>query len=209
LEGERTSYAAGQEDLFFVTFGADAFRAMSLDMNPEGLSLLLDNFETHENRVAALATVGISTETSITLQYLAYRQALERLPSLLPDWDLQDVIVRGSEALSHFEALSDNTTLISFDLSNYSGTVLWDTFIGLASDYDSSHDLTTAVTSYTENLTIIASHLAAIADSWDALAQALRAALSGNPLDAMLPVASALTVMVVVAVAVVILRRRR
>lgn len=209
LQGERSSYAPGQEDLFFVTFGADAFRALGLDMTPEGLSVFLENYETHEERILALANFALVTENMITLQYLSYRKALEELPNLLPSLNLQEALTLGAEALPHFELMSDNTTLVSFDLSGHEDTLLWDTFVGLVMDYDSTQDFAEVVIPYAENISAIASHLTAIADSWDALAQALRNALSERTSDTLIPFAIATTMVTAVIVAAVILRRRK
>lgn len=208
LEGNRTSYAPSQEDLFFLIFGADAFRALSLDLNLQGLSLLLDEFDNHQSRVAAIWHLGYMTEFTCTLQYLSFRTALQELPGLFPSFDLTNAISIGTEALPHLAALSNNTTLICTNPSELGGSLVWDTIIGLSEEYNIQCDLETAIAPYLDNVTIIGDHLEVIADSWDSFAAALRQVLSGSALypTILLVVGSASLFVIMV---VVVIRRTR
>ncbi|TFG08022.1 hypothetical protein EU522_00210 [Candidatus Thorarchaeota archaeon] len=208
LEGDRTSYAPSQEDVFFLSFGANSFRAMSLDLNPQGLSLLLNDVGSHIGRVLTLWNLGFITEFTCSLQYLSFRAALQQLPTLFPAFDLTSAISKGMEALPHLAALSNNATLASTDPNEFGGSLLWDTLVGLSEDYDVQSDLEAAIVPYQENITAIAEHLEAIADAWDSLAVELRQVLSGNPLESMVILAAGSASLFVIVVLVFTRRRR-
>jgi hypothetical protein len=206
LRGERNAYAKGAEDIFFITFGESAFRGLSYDMTVEGIKSYVEQFETPDEQFMVLAVGGFDIEGSLTLQYLAYRSALEALPNLLPDLDLDPFLEAGRTALSYMAELSQNGTLTDiFIIENYD-SLLTNTFMGIALDFQESGDLDTALDAYSEDIAQIAEHLLAIADAWDSAANALETAISSNPLDS--PFLAIVGIGVVVIVIVIVARRR-
>jgi hypothetical protein len=202
LRGERQSYAEDTEDIFFVLFGESAYRGLSYDMTVEGIKSYVEQFEDPEIQFIVLANMGIELEGANTLQYLSYRSALESLPRFLPDLDLSGFLEVGREALHHMAELSQNGSLTG----HYYESLLTDTFIDIALDFNSTGNLDSALECQLENITIIADHLLAIADAWDSAANALETAISINPLDS--PFLTIVGVGVVVVVIVIVIWRR-
>ena len=201
LRGERQSYAEDAEDIFFVLFGESAYRGLSYDMTIEGIKSYIEQFEDPEIQFIVLAFIGMDLEAANTLQYLSYRTALESLPSFLPDWDLSGFLEAGREALPHMAELSQNGSLTG----QYYESLLTDTFIDIALEFNSTRNLDTALESQSENITIIADHLLAIADAWDSAANALETAMSNTPTYS--PFLVITGVGVVVLVVVIVIRR--
>ena len=201
LRGERQSYAEDAEDIFFVLFGESAYRGLSYDMTIEGIKSYIEQFEDPMMQFIILANMGMTLEGANTLQYLSYRTALESLPSLLPDFDLSEFLEAGREALPHMAELSHNGSLTG----QYYDSLLTDMFIDIALDFNSTGDLDAALESQSENITIIADHLLAIADAWDSAANALETAISYNPLNS--PFLAIVGVGAVVVVIVIVIRK--
>ncbi|MGY5855246.1 MAG: hypothetical protein RTS72_01515 [Candidatus Thorarchaeota archaeon] len=181
LRGDRTSYLTeGEEDKFFWNFGAGAYRGLAYDLTAESLSDYIDYFEVSDPNVKAilLRRIGMRIEGFLSIQYLSYRTAIETLPSLLPNIDLDEFVSTSQEALPHFEVLSDNSTMIELDY--YGGaTITTNTFCSIASSCNSttSGDVHAAVNEHDDGLNQIIEHLMEIADVWDAAADALERAL--------------------------------
>jgi hypothetical protein len=202
LRGERKSYAKDAEDIFFVLFGESAYRGLSYDMTVEGIKSYVEQFEDHEIQFIVLANMGIQLEGANTLQYLSYRTALESLPKFLPDLDLDGFLEAGREALPHMAELSQNGSLTG----QYYESLLTDTFIDIALDFNSTGNLDASLESQSENITAISDHLLAIADAWDSAANALETAMSSTSYSPSLVIAG---VGIVVVVIVVVVRKVR
>ncbi|MFX1560444.1 MAG: C39 family peptidase [Promethearchaeota archaeon] len=183
LRGDRSSYALGGEDVFFWNFGSNAFRAMAADLTDTGLSSFMDEFDEYnlQTRSIILQNIGFEIETYLTLQYESYQAAIYALPSLLPDLNLQEFVSESESALEHFDVFSDNSTVNTpfYDAGKKMATK---TFGNIAYQYEyvSDGDLSSAVSVCEEDLTDIQTHLIAIADAWDAAADALERALQGQ-----------------------------
>ncbi len=207
LRGDRTSYAAGFENVFFWNFGADAYRGLAFDLTPSGMVNLLDEVSiTTETRCFYLKTLSVELEGFLGIQHLSFRGALATLPSLLPDLNLDDFTDIGRESLSHFEAISDNATMVDFDYSG-GNTILTQTFDDIISAYETSGDLEAALSQNEVELNEIRDHLLEIADAWTAAAAALESAYFGEA-DVLTPlIAAGITCAIFVSVA--FMRRRR
>ena len=209
MRGDRTSYAPQEEGLFFWNFGSDAFRGLAYDLTAEGLSSYIADMqiEDTETKALVLTVLGLMFEGYLDVQYLSFRSAVDVLPSLLPDLDLDEFVSICYSAFSHFEALSDNSTLIELDYSG-GNTILTETFGGIASSCNSttSGDIQAATTEYESELSQIRNHLTDIADIWDAAANALERALRGN--ETLAPVLVSFSIVGIVVLVVVITRRR-
>jgi hypothetical protein len=209
LRGDRNSYAPDAEEVFFWNFGSDAFRAMAADLTDTGLSSFMDEFDEYnlQTRSNILQNLGIEIETYLTLQYESYRAAIDALPSVLPDLNLQEFVSEGELALVHFEMFSDNSTIN--DLFYTGGLkMVTKTFENIAYQYEQvlDGDLSSAVSVYEEDLVEIQTHLTAIANAWDAAADALEKALQG---DGTFPIVLLSTSVAGIVVVVVLLIRRR
>ncbi len=206
LRGERTSYAAGFENVFFWNFGSDAYRGLSLDLTYEGISSILEDVTSNtEIYPLVLKSIGISIEGFLGIQYLSYRKALDALPALLSELDLRQFVEVGRQCLAQFDAISDNASMIEI---GYAGgnSLLTQTFNRMADAHESAGNLQIAVNQNEENLNVIRNHLQSIANTWDAAADALEAALQGTDITVQLAIASGL--IVVIAVVAVLYRRR-
>lgn len=179
LLGNRTSYAPDLEELFFAGFGESAFRGLSLDTTVEGIRNYLGNYNDTDDWVRVLATTGASHEQFMTLQYPSYRAALEALPSLMPSYDLTEVIELGKEAYPHMAALSTNDSMVSLNYA-YDGSELTTTYFALANSYQTTEDIDVTLEAYSDEIQSLANHFLAIADSWKAAGEALQLVLEGE-----------------------------
>ncbi|MFX1482160.1 MAG: hypothetical protein ACFFCP_03120, partial [Promethearchaeota archaeon] len=183
LRGNRSLYLSSMEDAYFWLLGSDAFRGLAYDLTAQSLSSYIDEFgsPTRSEKARILAGLGLITEGFLAIQYLSFRAALEALPSLLPELELDDFVAAGTDAFQHFEALSDNASMVT---PGYQGgaTVTTQTFNSIAFDCQNTYsgDVEAAVTENEHNLETIRNHLLAIADTWDAAANALDLALNGD-----------------------------
>ena len=143
----------------------------------------------------------------MTLQYESYRAALAALPSILPDLDLQEFVSVGELALEHFELFSDNSTVND---PFYTGgqKMMTETFEKIAYQYEYvfDGDLESSVAVYEEDLVEIQSHLTAIANAWDATADALERALQSD--GTLLPIIVSSSIVGIVVLVIVFTRRR-
>ncbi len=183
LRGNRNSYAPFSEDVFFWNYGSSAFRAMASDLTDTGLSSFMDEFDEYDlhTRSIILQSLGLDIETCLTLQYESYRAAINALPSVLPDLDLQEFVSEGELALEHFELFSDNST-VNTPFYPAGQKIVTKTFDNIAYQYEHvlDGDLSSAVSVYEEDLVEIQFHLTEIANAWDATANALEIALNGD-----------------------------
>ncbi|MFW9910427.1 MAG: C39 family peptidase [Candidatus Thorarchaeota archaeon] len=179
LLGNRTSYAPEMEEIFFASFGEAAFRGLSLDTTKEGIKNYLNQFDESEDRADILRFTGYSHELFMSLQYPSYKGALESLPSVMPSYDLTDVLELGRQAYPHMEALSTNDSLVNLTYA-FDGTLLATTYFAIADSYESSGDIDEAVEAYSSEIETLAEHLLAVADSWKSAGDALNAILSNR-----------------------------
>ncbi len=211
LSGNRTSYLKGYGDLYYVSVGEKAFRGMGLDMTINELVRYIEEFNTTQTRMYALMGLGLSTESMMTHQYLSYRTALEVLPELLPDADLDVFIERGSDALPHMASLSHNESLTSLGALPTHDSLLMNTFMGIALRYNDTGNLRASITEYSEDISTISGHLLAIADSWRDAADALATELDlsvGASSDSMAVLVVGVSIIVVVTIAMIFRKLR-
>jgi hypothetical protein len=209
LRGDRNSYAPGSEEVFFWNFGSNSFRAMAADLTDTGLSSYMDEFDEYDlqTRSLILQNLGFKIETSLTQQYESYRAAIDALPSVLPDLDLQEFVSEAELALEHFELFSDNST-VNTPFYTASIKLVTKTFDNIAIQYEHvlDGDLSSAISVYEEDLAEIQTHLTAIANAWDAAADALERALQEDGTLNLVLVSSSIVGIVVLVV--VFIRRR-
>jgi hypothetical protein len=91
----------------------------------------------------------------------------------LPTINLTSFLAAANEALPHFDALADNSTLIyPGNLTEATGSIAT-TYRLIAEAYNSTGDLSGSLSLYSNTLNQFSSELLAIADSWQAAGQAL------------------------------------
>ena len=155
---------------------------MSEDFTPEGLLDYFSifpssSFDSPEDeklfKAAVLLFMGLGLETTITLQYLSYRTAIERLPEFIPDQDLSAFSAAAQVALPHMDELSSNSTLIYPGNLSYIEGTLSTTFYDISRNYNETGDLESTLTEYATELGVISEHFLGIADSWLAAGNAL------------------------------------
>ena len=177
LLGVGSSYSPDAASAYIWQFGEKGFRAMSSDMTVEGLSSFLSVFDGIQNerefKTSLLHFIGLGLEAQTTLQYLSYRTALAQLPALMPDTNLTDFTVAGEQALPHFDALADNSSLINPGNLTFRGSLAFGTFWHIADMYNSTGEMEDALEHFRTDLTTISAHLLGIADSWQAAGNAL------------------------------------
>jgi hypothetical protein len=108
----------------------------------------------------------------MTMEYPAYRGALESLSHVLPSYDVEEVVELGRLAYPHFEAISNNDSLTDL-FYTYNGSLLTSTFFSMADEYTDTRDLDSSIEAYSSEIQEISNHLLAIADSWKAAGEAL------------------------------------
>ena len=132
--------------------------------------------------------------------------ALENLPRVLSSLDLEDFVSAGEPAIEYLEVFSDNSTA---NTPFYPSGVKLVTkiFFDIAAEYESDGDLSSAIAMYGEDLTEIRTYLRAIADAWDAAADALERELLGPGLP-YLPSMTGIGAIAVITLAIIGKRRR-
>jgi hypothetical protein len=212
LLGDRASYAPDLIDESSVMFGASAFRQLSLDLTPLGLTAFLDEVSQlptiRQIHINTLSNLGAYIETIMTIQYWAYKGALDALPQLVSDYDLTTFVEIGKQALPHFAALSHNATLTEIGPPSYE-SLMTITFQGLASRLQSSGDLQEALAYYSAELTEISGHISAIANVWEAAGLHLSVLLGQNPLPLQISTILGISLVLAVALLGVFIYRRR
>jgi hypothetical protein len=213
LLGVGTTYSPASSNAYLWSFGEAGFRDMSEHFTSSGLleyfsvyaSSAFDTPEEEKHfKSALLLLIGLGVESTITLQYLSYRTAIERVPELMPDRDMQSFHDAAELALPHMDALSSNTSLVfPGNLSKIDGLVST-TFYDISQEYNSTGDLEGTLNDYATELGVISNHLLGIADSWAAAGNALAVYWPNNPFLVYAPVliifgaAAAVTIVVIV-----------
>ncbi|UCH03485.1 MAG: C39 family peptidase [Candidatus Thorarchaeota archaeon] len=209
--GNRSAYFQGYENYFYLGTGADAFRGMGLDMTLEAIRDYCYHYR-EVDKPEAIRSLGHNLELMMTMQYHAYRSALDSLPDLLPSIDLEVFLDTASQALPHMEALSHNSSITSgVDITNRD-TILYNTFFGMAESFESSHDLDNAINKFTEELGEIAGHFFAIAEAWRTAGEILYDELgleTEMPIESLLLIVGGGTGAFAVGAVLVIWRKRR
>jgi len=172
LLGVGEIYSPNSANAYLGNFGETAFRAMSTDMTAEGITSFLSVFDGIADEVqfkaSAIMFIGLGLEAQVTLQYLSYRTALQALPAIMSNSDLTNFTAAGEQALSHFEVIVDNSTLIyPTNITQATGFVAT-TYKAIADSYNASGDLDAAFAPYADELTDISNALLGIADAWQA-----------------------------------------
>jgi len=211
LRGDRTMYFTGYENYYFISAGKDAFSGMALDLTVDCIADYATYF-TEVNKPDAILRMGHVFEMFLTTQYYSYKGALESLPNILPEVNLQDFLDAADDALPHFEALSHNASINSGAQVEFRDSLIFGTFEDIALEFDSSGNLEGSIALYQEELDEIGEHLFAIADSWDAAADALEEVLdlqSTEPIESSLMVIAGGAGVIILVAAVMIFRRRK
>ncbi|MFW9809519.1 MAG: C39 family peptidase [Candidatus Thorarchaeota archaeon] len=179
LIGNRSEYFEGYENFFYLSAGADAFRGMGLDMNPESIRDYCTYF-LEINKPTAIRMLGHNLEAMMTMQYLAYRSSLDSLPDLLPTINLQAFFDEATNALPHMEVLSHNASITSGINIESRDSLLYNTFFGMADSFEVSQDLDYSINEFSGELEEISTHFSAIADAWKLAGEALSQELVGS-----------------------------
>ncbi len=212
LRGDRTMYFTGYENFYFISAGKDAYSGMALDLTVDCIADYARYF-TEVNKPDAILRMGHMFETFLTTQYYSYKGALESLPNILPEVNLQDFLDAANDALPHFEVLSHNASINSGVQVEFRDSLIFSTFEDIALEFDSSGNLEGSIALYQEELDEIGEHLFAIADSWDDAANALEEALNlpddTTPLETSFPVIVGGSGILVLAVAIFLVKRRK
>ncbi|MHA1770581.1 MAG: C39 family peptidase [Candidatus Thorarchaeota archaeon] len=177
LLGSGESYAPGAASAYIWQFGEKGFRGLAKDVTPEGLKSFLTVFDGMQNerqyKASILMFLGLAIESSVTLQYLSYRVSLTSLHKYLTGHDFTDFYADAEKALPHFEALSDNSSLLYVgNISCITGDV-HETFSSIAREYNTTGNLDAAIANHSTALDSISEHLTGIADSWSDAGNAL------------------------------------
>lgn len=207
LRGDRASYAPENDEIFFWNYGSDAFRALASDFSDAGLTQFIDEFDEYnlQTKSLILQNLGVEVETSLTQMYNSHKLAIEALPAVLTELNLDDFLSTCELAFEHFEVFADNDTV---NTPFYYGGIklVTKTIEDIAYQYELDGDLSTSISMYEEDLVEIRSHLVAIANIWDDAANALERAIS-EPGIPLLPYVSGIGAIVVLMAAII--RRRR
>ncbi|MFW9844069.1 MAG: hypothetical protein ACFFEV_05815, partial [Candidatus Thorarchaeota archaeon] len=184
--------------------------AVAADLTGDSLSSYLDEFEEYSLQTTAsiVRNIGLELEVYLTLQYESYLPAINALPNILPELELVDFVEAGSIAFEHFAVLSNHSALNDI-YYNGGATIVSETFSSIAYQYEFVHDgdIQTAMTDFDEDLSEIKVHLNAIADAWDAAADALEQALAGPGIP-WIPSMTGIGAIFILTVAIVTRRRR-
>ncbi|MFX1318363.1 MAG: C39 family peptidase [Promethearchaeota archaeon] len=156
-----------------VSCGARAFQKLSIDLSPQNLANYLAHLIQEELIIQTLIEQGIQLEQMLTLQYHSYRTALHQIQKFIPHRDLSAMIALGQAAFPHFEALSTNASLTTFDHTSYS-SLIKDTMWGIAEAYGETGDIYESVQRFSNNLVEIQAHMNGIASSWKAAGDELQ-----------------------------------
>jgi hypothetical protein len=209
LLGIPASYELVNVDTSIVSCGANAFLQLSIDLTPGDLANFLFNLEQNNLIKYKLIELSISLEQMITLQHHSFRYALERLPAFLPEYDLSSMQILGQAALPHFEVLSTNASLTTFDPTSYS-SLIKDTFWGIAEHFEQNGNIYESVAYYSENLVSIQTHLNGIAAAWNNAGQALQFLVNAPLIQSIITVIFiGIVIALIVVPSVIVLRNRR
>ncbi|MFW9934953.1 MAG: C39 family peptidase [Candidatus Thorarchaeota archaeon] len=165
LQGFPAAYEIFNVDPSIVSCGGRAYQQLSKDLEPATLANFLSNLDQDDQILMHLYEQGIILEQALTLQHLAFKAALTRLPRFLQNYDLTNLQFLAQSALPHFDPLSTNACLTAFDPSSYS-SLIKDTFWGIADVFESTGNIQEALTAHTKNLTLIQQHLNNIGTAW-------------------------------------------
>jgi len=212
LRGDRTHYFEGRENFYYLSPGKTAFSGLGLDLSVDCIAEYARYF-LEVNKDEALLSLGHITEMFLTIQYHGYHHGLDTIQDILPGLDLADFIDAADDAIPHFEVLTCNESVQSVVGAISRNTLLFSTFEEIASDFQSSGDLEGSIGNYQEGLDEIRAHLFAIADSWDAAADALEIALDlpddTEPLEGSIPIVIGGAGVIILVVAICFVRRRK
>ncbi len=212
LRGDRTNYFAGLENFYYLSPGKSAFSGLGLDLTVDCIADYARYF-TEVDKDEELLILGHTTEMFLTTQYHAYHNALDSIQGILPGVELTDFIDAADDALPHFEALTCVESIQSSAGVIFRDTLLFGTFEDIAVDFQSTGDLEGSIGNHQERLNEISEHLFAIADSWDAAADALEIALDlpddPEPLGGSMSVVIGGSGILVLIVAILIVRMRK
>ncbi|MHA1390334.1 MAG: C39 family peptidase [Candidatus Thorarchaeota archaeon] len=212
IRGNRTRYFEGLENFFYLSPGKSAFSGFGLDLTVDCIAEYARWFQ-EVNKDEALLSLGHITEMFLTIQYHGYLNALDSIQEILPGLDLTEFIDAAEDAIPHFEVLTSDLSIIISVGTIFRDTLLFSTFEDIALDFQSSGDLEGSIGNHQDRLDEIRTHLFAIADSWDAAADALEKALDlpidMEPLEGSIPVVIGGSAVIILAVAICLVRRRK
>jgi hypothetical protein len=212
LRGDRSQYFEGLENFFYLSPGKSAFSGLGLDLTVDCIADYARHFR-EVDKDEALLRLGHISEMFLTMQYHGYRNALDNIPDILPGVDLTEFIDAAEDAFLHYDELTCNESITSLVGVNFRETLLFSTFEDIAVDFQTSGDLEGSISDHQDGLDEIRSHLFAIADSWDAAADALEEALDlpddVEPMGVSMPVVIGGSVIIILVVVFCLVRRRK
>jgi hypothetical protein len=124
--------------------------------------------------------MGVSMESMLTLQYLAFKASISTLSKFVVEVDLTQFLEKCNEALPYFELFSHNESLTNLEDPLNHTSYLVDIFTMVASDYQYTDDLQSSLESYSTEIEEISSTLLIIADIWLAAGNILMAEIAGQ-----------------------------
>jgi len=211
LRGDRSKYFK-EFDAFYLSPGKSAFSGLGLDLAVDSIAEYARNFQ-EVNKDEALLSLGHSMEMFLTIQYHGYLHGLDTIQDILPGVDLTAFIDAADDAISHFEVLTCNESIHTLVGIKSRDTLLFSTFEDIANDFQSSGKLEESIGNHQDGLDEIRDHLFDIANCWDAAANALEVALDlpddAVPLDASMPIVVTGSAILILAVAIYLVRRRK
>ncbi|MFW9848009.1 MAG: hypothetical protein ACFFF4_02650 [Candidatus Thorarchaeota archaeon] len=217
LLGVGTTYSPSGTNAYLWSFGEAGFRQMGNDFTPSVLQSYLSVFSStifdspedeQQFKSTLLLLIGLGAESTISLQYLSYRTALERLPKFVNE-DLSAFLDSADDALPHMAAISSNTTMIYPGNLTVLDAPISTTFFDISQEYNSTGDLEVALNNHAVELAEISGHLIAIADSWRVAGNALVEIWPNDPLVLYGPLLIVAGSAVVIIAAVVIMKIKR
>jgi len=211
LRGDRRGYFE-EFDAFYLSPGKSAFSGLGLDLTVDSIADYARGF-LEVDKDDALLSLGHISEMFLTIQYHGFLHGLETIQDILPGVDLTDFIDAAVDAIPHFKILTSNSSIRSLVGAISRNTLLYSTFEDIALDFQTSGNLEESIGNQQEQLDEIRAHLFAIADSWDAAADALELALdlpdNPEPLGGSMSVVIGGSGILVLIVAIWIVRRRK
>ncbi len=211
LRGDRLEYFP-EFDAFYLSPGKSAFSGLGLDLTVDSIAEYARYFQ-EIYKDEALLSLGHSMEMFLTIQYHGYLHGLDTIQNILSGVDLTAFIDAADDAIPHFEVLTCNESIQTIVGIKSRDTLLFNTFEGIASDFQTSGNLEESIGNHQDGLDEIHDHLFDIANCWDAAADALEAALDlpndAELLDASMPTVIVGSAILILAVAIYLVRQRK
>ena len=211
LRGDRSEYFP-EFDAFYLSPGKSAFSGLGLDLTVDSIAEYARYF-LEVNKDEALLSLGHSMEMFLTIQYHGYLHGLDTIHNMFPGADLTAFMDVADDALPHFDVLTCNESIQTIVGIKSRDTLIFNTFEGIALDFQTSGKLEESIGNHQDGLDEICNHLFDIANCWDVAADALEVALNlpddAEPLDASMSIVVTGAAILILAVAIYLVRRRK